>query len=63
MAVTRLDTINNIVNRAAVGVGFDPVADVLSNSNNAFTQLSYLLTDCLQELMEMIIFLKVCHHL
>ena len=53
MAVTRLDTINNIVNRAAVGVGFDPVADVLSNNNNAFKQLSYLLTDCLQELMEM----------
>lgn len=52
MAVSRYDTIKTIVNRAAVGVGFDPVDDVYSTNDTAFDQLIYLLTDCLQELME-----------
>ena len=52
MAVTRFDTINNIVNHVAVEVGLNPVTDVFSANDTAFTQLTYLVTACVEELME-----------
>jgi hypothetical protein len=51
MAVSRFSSVNDIINRAAVEVGLDPAADVLASSNTAFTQMKYLLTSALQELM------------
>ena len=53
MAVSRFNTINKIVNQVAVEVGLTPVPDVFSTSDPAFTQLTYLLTTCVQELMAM----------
>lgn len=53
MSVTRYITINDVVNRVAVETGLDPTVDVFAASDPAFTQLSYLLTACVQELLEM----------
>ena len=53
MATNRFDTVNNIVNHVAVETGLNPVADVFSSGDPSFQQLTYLLTTCVQELMEM----------
>lgn len=50
MAVSKLDTVNTIVNRVAVEVGFNPVADVFGAQNTAFQQMLYLLTTVLDAL-------------
>lgn len=53
MAVNRFNTVNDIVNHVAVEVGLNPVSDVFSAGDTAFQQITYLLTTCVQELMEM----------
>jgi hypothetical protein len=53
MAVNRYNTINELVNRAAVEVGLTPVSDVFAANDPAFTQLTTLLTTCVQDLMEL----------
>jgi hypothetical protein len=53
MAVTRFDTANTLVNRAAARVGLTPVADVFAAEDPSFVQLTSLLTESLQTLMEM----------
>lgn len=50
MAVTRYETVNSICNRVAVEFGLDPVADVFGANDSAYTQLTYLLTNVVQEL-------------
>tara|TARA_R110000744_G_scaffold59119_1_gene123189 strand:- start:4861 stop:5607 length:747 start_codon:yes stop_codon:yes gene_type:complete len=52
MAVTRYDTVNTIVNRAAVEVGLTSIPDVFAGGDPAFAQLTGLLTSGLQTLME-----------
>lgn len=53
MAVNRFDTANTIVNRVAARVGLTPVADVFAAEDPAFVQLTNLLTESVQTLMEM----------
>ena len=53
MSTQRFETVNDIVNHVAVEVGLNPVIDVFSTSDPAFTQLTFLVTTCLQELMEL----------
>lgn len=53
MAVNRFNTVNDIVNHVAVEVGLTPVIDVFSSGDPAFQQLTFLLTNSVQELMEM----------
>ena len=53
MAVSRFISNNDIVNRVAVEVGLNPVADVFAATDPAFRQMTYLLTTSVQELLEM----------
>lgn len=53
MAVSRFSDNNTIINRVAVEVGLNPVNNVFASEDPAFVQLRYLLTTCVQELMEM----------
>jgi len=53
MAVTRYDTVNNIINRAAVEIGLTPVTDVFQASDPAFTTLRYQLDNLGQDLIYM----------
>ena len=53
MAVQRFESINDIINHVAVEVGLTPVADVFAADDHAFTQLNFLTTTCVQELMEL----------
>jgi len=46
-------TVNDILNRAAVELGFDPSVDALASTNSAFVQLHYLLDSAGQELVGM----------
>lgn len=52
MAISRFISNNLIINRVAVEVGLTPVPDAFATDDPAFAQLSYLLTTCVQELME-----------
>ena len=52
MAVSRFESVNEIVNHVAVEVGLVPVTDVFASNDTAFTQLTYILTTCVQELLE-----------
>lgn len=53
MAIQRLISTNEIVNRVAVEIGLTPVVDVFAVDDPVFKQLTYLLTTAAQELMEM----------
>ena len=53
MAVNRFISNNDILNQVAVEVGLTPVVDTFSSEDPAFQQLKFLLTTCVQELMEM----------
>jgi len=44
------DTVQSIINRVAVELGVDPATDVLSSTDQTFTQLQYLLDAAGQEL-------------
>lgn len=52
MAVNRFKSINDIVNRVAIEVGLDSVADVFATSDPAFVRLTNLLTTVVQDLLE-----------
>lgn len=53
MAVNRFSTNNDIINRVAVETGLAPVTDAFASTDANFRQLRYLLTTCVQELMEL----------
>lgn len=47
------DTVTNILNRTAVELGFSPSTDPLTDNNNLFIQLHYLMNSTAEELMDM----------
>tara|TARA_R110000803_G_scaffold60111_3_gene119190 strand:+ start:536 stop:1279 length:744 start_codon:yes stop_codon:yes gene_type:complete len=52
MAVSRFQSVNDIVNHVAIECGLTAVTDVFASNDPAFTRLTFLLTTCVQELME-----------
>ena len=46
-------TVDDILNRVATEVGFDPATDPLTDKNKAFTQLRYLMNSAAEELIDM----------
>ena len=52
MAVSRFQSVNQLVNTAAIQVGLTPVTDVFAASDPAFNQLTSLISSGLQTLME-----------
>ena len=51
--MARFETANNIINRAAVEVGLNKSADPVASTNDAFIQMTELLTGGGQEMVEM----------
>jgi hypothetical protein len=50
--VARWITVNDIINRAAVEVGLNPVNDVFATPDPSFQSMRYLLNSCGQELVQ-----------
>jgi len=53
MATSRFQSINDIVNHVAVELGLTRVTNVFSSADPAFIQLTYLLTTCVQDLLDL----------
>ncbi len=52
MSISRHITVNTVINRVAAEFGITPVTDVFATDDDSFKQMTFLLTACVQELME-----------